>query len=239
MDLRESWETHASDWIAWARAPSHDSYWRFHREQFFSLLPPPGKLTLDIGCGEGRVARDLKRLGHQVIGIDASPSMLAAAREADLKMDLRLADAAALPLADASADLVIAFMSLQDIDAMEQAVREVARVLEPKGAFCLAIVHPLNSAGRFEERAADARFIIEGSYLEPHPRIDTIERDGLQMTFTSRHRPLSAYFAALQAAGFVIEALREPALPEHALSSEVSLRWQRIPLFLHLRARRL
>jgi ubiquinone/menaquinone biosynthesis C-methylase UbiE len=67
-------------------------------------------------------------------------------------MDVRLADAAALPLDDASADLAIAFMSLHDIDAMSAAVREIARVLEPGGRLCLASVHPINSAGRLRNR---------------------------------------------------------------------------------------
>jgi 2-polyprenyl-3-methyl-5-hydroxy-6-metoxy-1,4-benzoquinol methylase len=58
-------------------------------------LPSPGRLTLDIGCGEGRLARDLKELGHHVAGIDSSPSLVAAAREFDPSMDVRLADAAA------------------------------------------------------------------------------------------------------------------------------------------------
>jgi ubiquinone/menaquinone biosynthesis C-methylase UbiE len=94
-------------------------------------LPSPGRQTLDIGCGEGRLARDLKELGHRVVGIDSSPSMVAAAREFDPSMDVRLADAAALPFDDACADLAIAFMSLQDIDDMPAALREAARVLEP------------------------------------------------------------------------------------------------------------
>lgn len=68
--------------------------------------------------------------------------MVAAAREADPLMDIRLADAGALPLDDASADLAITFMSLHDIDLMPAAVREVARVLEPGGRLCVAIVHP-------------------------------------------------------------------------------------------------
>jgi nitrate reductase alpha subunit len=33
-DLRAAWEANASDWIAAARAPNHDSYWLYHREQF-------------------------------------------------------------------------------------------------------------------------------------------------------------------------------------------------------------
>ena len=238
MDLRAAWEAQASEWIAWARKAGHDSYWRFHRDQFLSLLPAPGRLTLDIGCGEGRLSRDLKRLGHRVIGIDASPSLVAAARSTDPQIDVCLADAAALPIADASADLAIAFMSLQDVDAMATAVHEVGRVLEPGGRFCLAIVHPINAAGRFEEPTADARFIITGSYLHPARSADAIERSGLTMTFHSFHRPLEAYFSALEDAGLLVETLREPALPAHGMISEGSARWQRIPLFLHLRARR-
>jgi ubiquinone/menaquinone biosynthesis C-methylase UbiE len=164
MDLRELWETHADQWIKWARAAGHDSYWSFHRDQFLHIVPPPGRRTIDIGCGEGRLTRCLKELGHSVIGVDTSPSLVAAAHGLDPSVDIRLADAAALPLDDASADLAIAFMSLHDISAMPAAVREVARVLEPGGRFCVAIVHPINSAGRFETTAADesAPFVDQG-----------------------------------------------------------------------------
>jgi ubiquinone/menaquinone biosynthesis C-methylase UbiE len=172
-DLREGWEAQAEQWIKWARAPGHDSYWRFHRDQFLRLLLAPGRQTLDIGCGEGRLARDLKELGHRIIGIDSSPSLVAAAREFDPSMDIRLADAAALPLDDACADLAIAFMSLQDIDGMPSAIAEAARVLEPGRRFCLAIVHPVNSAGKFEAATADARFVIKGDYLHAFHYADT------------------------------------------------------------------
>ena len=238
MDLRESWEAHAAEWIAWARAPGHDSYWRFHRDQFLRLVPPPGRRTIDIGCGEGRLTRHLKELGHHVVGVDASPSLLAAACELDPTMDLRLADAAALPFENANADLAIAFMSLHDIDVMTAAVREIARVLEPCGRLCLAIVHPINSAGRFETERADAPFVIKNDYLQPFRYSDTVERDGLSMTFHSQHRSLEAYSLALEECGFLIEAIREPRVPDDAVKSERARRWQRLPLFLHLRARR-
>lgn len=235
-DLRDGWEAEAKQWIKWARAPGHDSYWRFHRGQFLSLLPSPGRQTLDVGCGEGRLSRDLKQLGHRVVGIDGSPTLLAAAREADPSMDLRLADAAALPLDDACADLAVAFMSLQDIDEMPAAVAEVARVLQPGGRFCLAIVHPINSAGKFEAATADAPFVIKGDYLDAFRYADAVERDGLAMTFHSQHRPLEHYFIALENAGLLVEALREPKLPEHAIVTGSGRRWRRIPYFLHLRA---
>ena len=47
MNLAESWEAEASQWIRWARRPGHDSYWRYHRDQFLNLLPSPGRLTVD------------------------------------------------------------------------------------------------------------------------------------------------------------------------------------------------
>ena len=72
-DLRRAWEEHGPAWLAWAREPGHDSYWRFHRDAFLELVPEPGRRTLDLGCGEGRFSRDLQRLGHDVTGLDASP----------------------------------------------------------------------------------------------------------------------------------------------------------------------
>jgi SAM-dependent methyltransferase len=238
MGLSQSWEAHASEWIEWARAAGHDSYWRFHRDQFLRLLPPPGRRTVDIGCGEGRLTRHLKSLGHAVVGIDASPSLVAAARAFDPSMDVRLADAAALPLEDASVDLAVAFMSLHDIDAMSSAVREIVRVLDPCGRLCLAIVHPINSSGHFETSEAHSPFVIKGDYLRAFSYSESIERDGLSMTFHSKHRPLESYFCALEGAGMVVEALREPSVPDHAVSTNAGRRWQRLPLFLHLRARR-
>ena len=128
-------------------------------------------------------------------------------------------------------------MSLHDMDAMPAAIREAARILAPDGRLCLAIVHPVNSAGQFALKSPDSPFVIASDYLHPFPYSDAIARDGLEMTFHSLHRPLESYFLALEEAGFLVEALREPAVPEHAVSSQADRRWQRLPLFLHLRAR--
>ncbi len=234
--LREAWERHAADWIAWARPPGHDTYWRFHRDQFLDLLPPPPARTLDLGCGEGRLARDLAARGYDLVAVDASPTLAAAAREVAPELEVHVADAAALPLPDASFELVVAFMSLQDVDDLEGAVHEAARVLVTGGRLCLAVVHPLNSAGRWAGEEPDSPLVVEGSYLAVSRYADEIERDGLAMTFESVHRPLEAYAEALANAGLLVERLREPPVPEHGITVERSRRWQRIPLFLHVRA---
>ena len=68
-------EERAQGWLAWARTPGHDAYWTY-RDAFFALVPAPGAATLEVGCGEGRVARDLVARGHRVTGLDASPTLL-------------------------------------------------------------------------------------------------------------------------------------------------------------------
>lgn len=229
MTLSEAWEKHARDWITWVRKPGHDSYDRYHRDQFLPLVPPPGRRTLDVGCGEGRLTRHLASVGHRIVGVDASPTLIAAARDVGPEMDLHVANASSLPFENTSFDRVVSFMCLHDVDDLDSAVDEIARVLEPGGVACIAIVHPLNSAGRFEKHG---RFVIRGSYLESFRYSDTVQRDDLTMTFESQHRPIGAYVEALAAAGLVVDALREPATPGHDS-------WSRLPLFLHLRARKL
>jgi len=235
-DLRAAWEAHARNWVAWAREPAHDSYWLFHRDLFVRLLPPPGTRTLDLGCGEGRLSRDLKHLGHDVTGIDSSPTLVDAARAADPELEVLVGDATALPFADESFDCVVAFMSLQDVDDLAGAVRETARVLQPGGTFCIAVVHPLNSAGQFHGDAEDSPFVVSESYLGESFYADDVTRNGLEMTFVSAHRPLEVYAEALADEGLLIERLREPAVPDEALARPRSRRWQRVPIFLHVRA---
>jgi SAM-dependent methyltransferase len=229
MHLRDAWERNAAQWVLWARTPGHDSYWRFHRDAFLELLPEPGRLTLDIGCGEGRLTRDLRAAGHHAIGIDASPTMIDAARGADPDGEYALSDAASLPFRDGHADLAVAFMSFQDVDDMAGAVGEAARVLEPGGRLVVAVVHPINSGHVLERENPDAPLVMTHDYFDRRLYSDAIERDGLTMTFESRHWTLGDYFDALTGAGLAVDALREIPYPDHP-------RWSRYPLFLHLRA---
>jgi SAM-dependent methyltransferase len=228
VSLQEAWERHSADWVRWARAPDHDSYWRFHREAFLASLPPPGRLTLDLGCGEGRVSRDLRARGYRVVGVDLSPSMIAAAREADPEGEYVEANVADLPFEDGVADLTIAFMSLMDMDDMPRGVHEIGRVLEPGGRFVATVVHPINSAGEFVPRDGDetAPYRIE-DYLARRRYRDDIESRGYEMTFESMHFTLEDYSRAFEGAGFVFERLRE-------LYEDENPRWRRVPLFLQI-----
>lgn len=218
----QDWEEQARKWIAWARTPGLDSYWRY-RSDFFALVPAPGKATLDLGCGEGRLARDLADRGHRITGIDASPTLVTAAREAHPQGEYVVADAADLPFPDNSFDLVIAYNSLMDVDDLPGAVREASRVLAPGGRLVMAVVHPANT-GKIMGDGDDAAFIVDGSYFESRRTREQVERDGLSMVFTGYQQPLSAYARALEDSGFLIGAIREP-LATRADGSAHRLPW--------------
>ena len=236
--MRDGWEAEAQNWAAVARTPGYDhAHEEINLPALRALLPAPGRMTLDLGCGEGRLSRYLRSAGHRVAGVDAAPTMVRLAVGHQDKGPAVLADAATLPFRDQAFDLVVAYMCLHDMDRMAAAVAEAARVLEPGGRLCAAIPHPVNSAGVFQGRGPDAPFLIEGSYLDTAPADWTLDRGGITMTFHSEHRPLEAYSRALEAAGLLTEAIREIRAADALVAAAPrERRWQRIPMFLHLRA---
>jgi SAM-dependent methyltransferase len=227
-DVSEAWETNASQWVAWARTPEHDVYhWRLNLPAFAELVPAAGRRTLDVGCGEGRIGRWLADLGHRVAGIDSSPTLAGLAREAGGYEEVVCGDAASLPWPSAAFDLAVAYMSLHDMPHPAEVIKELARVLEPGGILCIAVIHPLN---RPAEHLAD--------YFSEQRFTEVVSRDGLEMTFDGVDRPLETYTRALAATGFAIQELREPraAAAEVEQASSLAPAASK-PYFLHMRCR--
>lgn len=229
------WERYADEWITWVRTPDHDSFW-FYRDQFRVFVPPPGRATVEIGCGEGRIARELTDLGHTVTAVDRSPTLLEAARRAGSAAGYVLADATRLPFGDAGVDQVIAYNMLMDVDDMPAVVAEGGRILRPGGVLTLSIVHPFTERGRFTSREPDTPFVMEGSYFGRRAFEAIESRDGLSMHFAGWSHPLEDYVAAVRDAGLTIVDLREPR-PDPA-DERRAIRWRRMPLFLWMSARR-
>jgi SAM-dependent methyltransferase len=229
VSLRDAWDAQAENWIAWTRSEIDRAFLRFNAAAALAIMPPPRGLTLDLGAGEGRLGRVLRAAGYHVVECEQSPRLARASAELTPGAGV-LGDVTHLPLRAAVADLAIAFMSFQDVDDMPGAVAEVARVLRPGGAFVVAIVHPINSGGEFD--ASGTRFTLyPSSYFDDRHYADDVDKNGVQMRFESRHRSIEAYSRAFEAAGFVIEVLREVGDPDP------SDKWHRVPLFLHCRCR--
>lgn len=235
-----SWEEEASNWLAWARTPDHDVFAYFAPAFFDEIVPPARGLTLEIGCGEGRVARELAARGHTVIALDSSPTLVRHARAADARPAYMVADATALPFRDGAFQTIVAYNSLQSMarmDDMARAVREAGRVIKEVGHLCLCVAHPMTDVGRIQRPEGEGAPVISGPYFERQEVNETVTRGGLKMTFHGWTYTLEDYARALEDGGFLIGRLREPAASAEQVRQRPDLEaWRRLPMFLFVRA---
>jgi SAM-dependent methyltransferase len=174
--------------------------------------------VLDVGCGEGQVARRMARLGAAVVGIDPSLSQVRTARERGGSSRFVQARAEQLPCVSAAFDTVVVCLALEHVDPFEPAIDEIARVLVPGGRFLLLLTHPLLQApgsGWIENETSGETFWTVGPYLRDDVAIDEVA-PGIYFEFA--HRPISRYVHAMGAAGLLIEDMIEPPPPLRVLT---------------------
>ena len=108
----------------------------------------PGQRVLDVACGTGILAREIAprtgSAGH-VVGIDASPGMLAVAKELESSIEWREASAESLPFPDRSFDMVASQFGLMFFTDRHRAIREMLRVLIPNGRLVVAVWDSLDN----------------------------------------------------------------------------------------------
>jgi SAM-dependent methyltransferase len=126
----------------WADGAAYEAYvgrWsRLVARDFLRLLAlPPGLRWLDVGCGTGALTATVLAESEpaQITGVDPAPGFLAHARDRvdDPRAAFEVGDARALPVADASVDVVVSGLALNFVPEPAQAVAEFARVLRPGG----------------------------------------------------------------------------------------------------------
>ena len=112
---------------------SHASYVsQLSQEVLLDLTPQRGEKILDLGCGDGALAEVLMGLGCDVVGIDASASLLEAAKKRGVKA--RLGDAQAIK-DDAAFDAIFSNAALHWMPAQATLSKRVFRALKPGGRF--------------------------------------------------------------------------------------------------------
>ncbi|MDG6986125.1 MAG: methyltransferase domain-containing protein [Nitrososphaerota archaeon] len=180
-----------------------------------------GKRVLDLGCGNGYLARRIARLGATVTAVDASPRMIRNAKSRDDGSGVRYLRASATMMrgvGSASFDVVFANMSLMDVEDAEAAIGEVARVLRKGGRFVASISHPCfnilsNSSWTAEKTMGNKPVVhrkVRGYRTPFAERVPWDKEDGSKPLTMCYHRPLNWYARALSSNGLAITALEEP-----------------------------
>jgi SAM-dependent methyltransferase len=189
-----------------------------------------GLRVLDLGCGAGHYAAELLDRGAaEVVGVEGSETLLSAARA-------RLGDRAELHqhdleqpltfLPDESFDLAVMALVYHHIDAREQLLAELRRLLRPGGLLLVSTTHP----------AADWTW-FGGSYFDEE-RVEA--QFGGRFTHTYWRMTLESFLGELLSAGFTLERLVEPRATEEARHIDPRRfdNTQATPFFLAVRLRR-
>lgn len=201
------------------------------------LRPAAGERALDVACGQGILCRLLAEAGSDVVGVDASRSLIAAAKKRDgsaaqesrgvpapgraeagpaqPRIEYHVGDARELSfLADKSFDMAACVLAIQNIHPIQPVFEHVARVLKTSGRFVMVMMHPCfritgQSAWGWDEKENIQYRRIDG-YLLPRktPIAAHPGSDPGVYTWTF-HKPLEAYVKVLGRSGLAIDALEE------------------------------
>jgi len=212
-----SWEDHAQWWIDGFTGGVDPEYVEQIIPMALRELDGYARV-LDVGCGEGQIARVLQsRTSVQsfVVGVDPTQGQVDVAVERSVGEQYLRSGADALPFPDGSFDAVLACLVFEHIDALDEAIIEVARILRPGGRFSFFLNHPLlqtPNSGWIDDQMIDPpeQYWRIGSYLDEAITFEEVE-PGVRVRFL--HRPLSRYVNTLAEHGLFLEAMFEPAPP--------------------------
>lgn len=216
-DIRALWEGQAAWWQEHFTQGADPEY----EEQILPLVAEQlagAERILDVGCGEGQVARHLvatSTTASFVAGLDPVANQITEATSRAGGPMYAQAAAGALAVRSGSFDAVVACLVYEHIEDMHAAVAEVARVLVADGVFLFLLNHPLlqsPDAGWVDDHLVDPpeQYWRVGEYLREQHLVEEVEK-GVHIGFI--HRPLGVYVNALADAGLFVEQMLEPPPP--------------------------
>ena len=205
--LIRSWTANAAAWTEAVRGGRIESR-RLATDAAIlqALLALKPARMLDVGCGEGWLCRAVASHGVDAVGVDVSAPLVEDARAAG---GGRFEVMPYAGLADATGtlgrfDVLACNFALLEEDIVPM-LRDLHALLAPGGRVVIQTVHPWTACGdepyRDGWRLEDFAAFGDEAFPEPMPWY---------------FRTLASWLANLNAAGFLVETLREPAHPDSA-----------------------
>lgn len=157
--------------------------WYEHWHRYAVAAPlVAGKRVLDAACGEGYGSFLLARTAASVTGVDVAPAAIdhARARYARANVEFAHASVTALPLPDASVDVVVSFETVEHLREQDAMIAEFRRVLAPDGVLVIS--------------SPNRPVYNEGAAIENHFHVAELDRDELAALLTPRF-PRQAWYA--------------------------------------------
>ena len=130
----ESMTARSTTWNSDLYQSSHAYVWQFGRDLLAMLAPKPNERILDVGCGTGQLTAEIAQAGPEVIGVDQSREMIAAARANYPELHFEVADVATTEY-DSEFDAVFSNAALHWVRNQQSAIAAIARALQPGGRF--------------------------------------------------------------------------------------------------------
>ncbi|WP_426271658.1 class I SAM-dependent methyltransferase [Dyella kyungheensis] len=200
--ILDAWHANAQAWEAAVREGRIESRKLATDQAIVELvLSRVPRTVIDVGCGEGWLARALAAQGIEVLGVDAVPALVEAA-SAKGGGDFRVVsyeDMAAGALKQ-RADVVVCNFSLLGGASVDALLAAVPALLEPDGVLAIQTLHPLMAG--VEPYADGWR---DGSWAGCG--------DGFGQPAPWYFRTLGSWVTAIQKAGLTVLAIKEPIHP--------------------------
>jgi SAM-dependent methyltransferase len=194
-----------------------------------------GQRMLDLACGHGPISRQLARLGAEVVGIDLSADLIAAAREREVAEPLGITyvhgDASDPGLLQgASFDAVVCNFGLSDIDDLKGTLANVVRIMRAGARFVFCILHPCfpGAPGVSGSWPPHARYYDEGWWLAEG------ELSAIRNKVGANHRTIATYCNGLIDSGLVIDRIAEPPPEDDWARNQPGA--HSVPVYLSMRA---
>jgi SAM-dependent methyltransferase len=180
------------------------------------LEPGPGRRYLDLGCGEGRVMREVDNVGALVHGVDVNLELAARAARAGGAVVAELPE---LPIRDSSYDGVYSVLTLEHVPEHVGFFAEAGRVARQGGVLALVINHPVWTAPGSTPISDDDGEVLwrPGEYFST----GSSEVPAGEGTVAFHHRSMADLLNAAADAGWGLQRMIER--PHHELDDQAGI----------------